>query len=47
MVTGRGLGSRGKQGPRIKPAVENFLRDRGISFAEGLNEGCIEVVIRK
>ena len=47
MVTGRGLGSRGKLGPRIKPAVENFLRESGISFTEGMNEGCLEVVVRK
>ena len=47
MVTGRGLGSRGKLGPRIKPAVESFLRESGISFSEGMNEGCLEVVVRK
>ena len=47
MVTGRGLGSRGKQGPRIKPAVENYLRGNGISFSEGQNDGCIQVVIKR
>jgi hypothetical protein len=46
VVTGRGLGSRGGK-VRIKPAVESFLREAGISHSEGSNEGVIDVVIRK
>jgi hypothetical protein len=44
IITGAGLHSQGKRA-RLKPAIQNLLRSRGIQFHE-LNSGTLEAVIK-